>query len=596
MFRPIALGAAGRGPLTRCCVLWAFSLALALWAAQPARAHAGHGAPPLQRLNQGVKQPDRGCNDAYRKVRGQGPSCRVDGGLWKVKLRNGDTVFTHGPDPLPEDLPGAIGASGVLSGDVIPRQPICASSNAFHAIIAVPGDAVQDKTVASFRDQIRIADGALYQSAVESGSPNGAHFRFVCDTAGQIRVDTVRLATPRAQATWSTILSDLAVFGHDKTAEKYAVYYDAALPGATCGQGSMNPEDTSAGWTNKNNVGPDWAVVNNCDNQETLLHEMLHNLGAVPPGAPYATGWAVGVSNYGHCFKSLDVMCYNDGAPTDPGFLVSRCTDFDHVDCGHDSYFDAAIDAGQGVAADGWLARNWNIGACYVAFVSNAACDKVAPTVSRPVDVVNAGSQAGASALPVRLTWTGADTGGSGLAKYTLFQSTDGAGWVQVPLASSLTRSVVRSLQPGHRYAFVVGALDNAGNRSAWAYGPTFTLSAKQENDAAIAYTGSWSRNAWASAAGGFQSTAGVAGRTAKLTFTGRNVAWVAPLAGNRGRAYVYVDGTYVRTVDLYSATTVARRVVYSQAVASGTHTVTVYVAGTTGRPWVDVDEFAVIR
>ena len=100
----------------------------------------------------------------------------------------------------------------------------------------------------------------------------------------------------------------------------------------------------------------------------------------------------------------------------------------------------------------------------------------------------------------------------------------------------------------------------------------------------------------WTPAAGGNQSTAGVAGVTARFTFTGRNVAWVAPVAANRGQANVYLDGTYVKTIDLYSASTVARRVVFGQAVGSGSHTLTVYVAGTSGRPWVDVDEFAELR
>jgi hypothetical protein len=176
--------------------------------------------------------------------------------------------------------------------------------------------------------------------------------------------------------------------------------------------------------------------------------------------------------------------------------------------------------------------------------------------------------------------------------------SRDGGGWQRLTLPSATgTSVVVNDLAPGSSYRFIVAAKDGAGNWSGWAYGPTFTVDAHQETSAAIAYSGSWTRLAWASAFGGYQSAATAPGAQARLTFTGRNVAWVAPQSTLGGRAHVYVDGAYVQTVDLYRASTLARNIVFSRSFgAVGTHTLTVYVEGTAGRPQVDVDAFVVLR
>ena len=61
----------------------------------------------------------------------------------------------------------------------------------------------------------------------------------------------------------------------------------------------------------------------------------------------------------------------------------------------------------------------------------------------------------------------------------------------------------------------------------------------------------------------------------------------------NRGKADVYVDGAFVQTVDLYSATTTAQAIVFRRNwTTSGAHTIEIRVQGTAGRPKVDVDAF----
>ncbi len=64
-----------------------------------------------------------------------------------------------------------------------------------------------------------------------------------------------------------------------------------------------------------------------------------------------------------------------------------------------------------------------------------------------------------------------------------------------------------------------------------------------------------------------------------------------------RGHVHVYVDGVLRAKVDLYRSTAQQRAVVWQQAwTASGTHTVRLVVAGTSGPPRVDVDAFAVLK
>ena len=79
------------------------------------------------------------------------------------------------------------------------------------------------------------------------------------------------------------------------------------------------------------------------------------------------------------------------------------------------------------------------------------------------------------------------------------------------------------------------------------------------------------------------------------MTFTGRFVGWVAPRAANRGIADVYVDNVLAGSVDLYSATTSQRRLVFVASWSvSGSHSIEIRVKGTVARPRIDVDCFAV--
>lgn len=118
-----------------------------------------------------------------------------------------------------------------------------------------------------------------------------------------------------------------------------------------------------------------------------------------------------------------------------------------------------------------------------------------------------------------------------------------------------------------------------------------------EETTTGVTYRGTWRRVTLTGASGGAVKYATWGGASATLRFTGRAVAWVAPLGPTRGSARIYVDGTYRTTVNLYRSAASSRRVVYRASWStSGTHTLEMRVVGTSGHPRVDVDVFEVLR
>ena len=227
--------------------------------------------------------------------------------------------------------------------------------------------------------------------------------------------------------------------------------------------------------------------------------------------------------------------------------------------------------------------------------------DTTAPTVQPPAHGFVEKSGLGTSTVPVKLTWSAADN--SGVAGYQLQQSTNGGAYVNVSLPSASATTITRSLTPGNAYQFRVLAQDQVGNQSSWALGSRFWVDGYQESDAAISYVNTWTTETVSSAYGGALKHAN--GRTtekATFVFAGSEVAWVAHTSSNRGIADVYLDGNKVATVDLYTASSKPRTMVFVKAGLdpSVTHTLEVRVLGSenvaSSGKRVDVDAFVVLR
>jgi hypothetical protein len=191
------------------------------------------------------------------------------------------------------------------------------------------------------------------------------------------------------------------------------------------------------------------------------------------------------------------------------------------------------------------------------------------------------------------VSWQASDA--SGVASVELQQSKGGGAWsvVSVPLAATSSVTLMRA--PGYTYAYRVRATDSLSNTSPWTTGPTMKVVVRQEGNTAITYKGTWTAASISSAYGGAVKYAKGSTASATFKFSGRSVDWIAPMASNRGKAAVYVDGVFQKTIDLYSATSVARSIVFSYSWnVSGTHTLQIKVKATSGRPRVDVDAFVV--
>jgi hypothetical protein len=230
-----------------------------------------------------------------------------------------------------------------------------------------------------------------------------------------------------------------------------------------------------------------------------------------------------------------------------------------------------------GVASDGPL--------CY---------DSVAPTISAaPTVKLRNNTGPVTAADPVTISWNGSDAT-SGINHYTLYESKDGGAYTQI--ASQTATSFNKNLGPGHTYQFEVTATDNAGNTSAAKQGIVYKLSLFQENASAVAYSAGWTRQTLAGANGGSVDFATAKGKTATLTFTGFQVAWMSTLGSTRGSATVKLDSGTAATINTNASSPKTAEIVdVVTAAANGSHKLVVNVLGTAGHPRVDVDAFVVL-
>ena len=84
-------------------------------------------------------------------------------------------------------------------------------------------------------------------------------------------------------------------------------------------------------------------------------------------------------------------------------------------------------------------------------------------------------------------------------------------------------------------------------------------------------------------------------GAKASLTFKGTAVSWIGPVGPTRGKAKVWIDGKYVKTVSTFSRSFKAARVLFKvRWKHPGTHRITISVAGTHGHPTVAIDSLVV--
>ncbi len=222
--------------------------------------------------------------------------------------------------------------------------------------------------------------------------------------------------------------------------------------------------------------------------------------------------------------------------------------------------------------------------------------DRSAPTVSIYAPALRTNVRVTASGLPVRLSWSGSDAG-TGIARYSLARSMDGGSTWTVIGSDLASTSFTTRVPPSGSVTFRVRATDRAGNVSAWSAAPILHPRLRQQGSHAVHYRGTWRTTRAASYSGGSAKYARARGARATTTFTGRSIALVTTRAVKRGKVRIYVNGRRVATIDLRRASKLTRVVVWQRTwTTTARRTIRVVVAGTSGRPRVDLDAFAILR
>jgi hypothetical protein len=220
------------------------------------------------------------------------------------------------------------------------------------------------------------------------------------------------------------------------------------------------------------------------------------------------------------------------------------------------------------------------------------------PTASAPTTAMLTGVRMGPTAMYVRVGWPAATDPTSAIAGYETEWSESGGPWTGTVARTAAQRDIVYSLKFDTSYRFRVRAVDAAGNWSPWAERSTTTrIHPVDDRNKAVYRSSSWVRGTYSSA---WQTTV-IASRSAgarvSLTFTGREIAVIAPKGPKRGTAKIYIDGVYIKTINLRATSSLSRQVVFTRAFpSSGTHTITVRVVGTGTYPTVRLDAFVISR
>jgi hypothetical protein len=157
------------------------------------------------------------------------------------------------------------------------------------------------------------------------------------------------------------------------------------------------------------------------------------------------------------------------------------------------------------------------------------------------------------------------------------------------------SRSLRTALSVSSPTAFGIAGRDGAGNVGATADSPAVRAAMFQEGTSLATYSGRWTTTSSSTASNGKLRTSTQAGAWVQFRRSARSIGIVGRQGPTSGKAKVYVDGVLVSTIDLYRSTARSRVVLFSQSwPTAGVHTVKLFVSGTSGRPRIDIDGWAV--
>jgi Papain family cysteine protease len=225
-------------------------------------------------------------------------------------------------------------------------------------------------------------------------------------------------------------------------------------------------------------------------------------------------------------------------------------------------------------------------------FASTPTADTTRPTIAKPDARLALGTVTGtptAATVPVDAFWSASDA--SGIKKYLVYLQQDSGPSNPVTLSSDTATSQRLFLASGHSYTVWVQAQDGAGNWGA-AYA-TDTFSVSVVDDATWSFS-SWTRYPFSDAFGGSYLASMAAGSWFSYTERARDIGLLAVKFSGGGRPYVSHDGINDGTVDLSSATSQGRQLVYWAHFPDPSLQHSIKVV--TGSGWATVDGIVLLR
>jgi parallel beta-helix repeat protein len=168
-------------------------------------------------------------------------------------------------------------------------------------------------------------------------------------------------------------------------------------------------------------------------------------------------------------------------------------------------------------------------------------------------------------------------------------------GLLSLPLVSSLILAfaVVGMAAPPPDDAVAVSYPSYSKLVDTWSR--DYVVRTHQETTTRATWTGTWRKYVHAGYLGRSVLAATKKGAKTKFTFTGTGVSIVGPVGPTRGKARIYINGKYSRTINSYATRFKPSRVLYEASFSTeATRELTLVVSGTQGHATVAVDAFVV--
>ncbi len=196
-----------------------------------------------------------------------------------------------------------------------------------------------------------------------------------------------------------------------------------------------------------------------------------------------------------------------------------------------------------------------------------------------------------------KVSWSATDPAPSSAVTIFDVQYREGSGsWKNWKINTAAKSALFDAGKVGKTYRFRARADDKAGNVGSWT--PSAKTIIPYDNDKFIhrqdGFTATYNKPSSRLYYGTLRYSARK-GHEIVYKFTGKRVILISTKARNRGKAKIYIDGKFVKTIDTFSSKTRMRQIVFHKKWgASKTHWLKIVNLGTPGRRVFDVDALAI--